>query len=295
MARSLVEASHWESSSVSRYFVQFTQHAGNEFWPTKVVAVVLRTSSPPWEASSTGPRGGQEWIMKTKRKTGSSGDTKEKLPERPVGSYSKYRSGRILRKLVPLFLSLFSFSCLTSSFPSLTNMQPSFISTFSVHPSLYLSTLFCLLFFGSSSFASSSSATTSFFFRPFVFYSSPSSSSFILFVPFIYPFLLLRFRPFLPRPLPLLIQGVTEYMGNIYGVDSKLENDGKLCYFTVEMCWHQWISEWTFLSVSFTLQVSDFEIHQPKQMIYSCSLVEIFYEHVTYVSCTKHSGISLTS
>ena len=233
--------------------------------------------------------------MKTKRKTGSSGDTKEKLPERPVGSYSKYRSGRILRKLVPLFLSLFSFSCLTSSFPSLTNMQPSFISTFSVHPSLYLSTLFCLLFFGSSSFASSSSATTSFFFRPFVFYSSPSSSSFILFVPFIYPFLLLRFRPFLPRPLPLLIQGVTEYMGNIYGVDSKLENDGKLCYFTVEMCWHQWISEWTFLSVSFTLQVSDFEIHQPKQMIYSCSLVEIFYEHVTYVSCTKHSGISLTS
>lgn len=86
--------------------------------------------------------------MKTKRKTGSSGDTKEKLPERPVGSYSKYRSGRILRKLVPLFLSLSSFSCLTSSFPSLTNMQPSFNllrSSVSLPLHAFLSPLFWLL------------------------------------------------------------------------------------------------------------------------------------------------------
>lgn len=148
--------------------------------------------------------------MKTKRKTGSSGDTKEKLPERPVGSYSKYRSGRILRKLVPLFLSLSSFSCLTSSFPSLTNMQPSFNllrSSVSLPLHAFLSPLFWLLLLRLLLHH-----YHFFFLSSLRFLLIPSSFSFILFVPSIYPFLLLRFRPFLPRPLHPFLYRVSQNM-----------------------------------------------------------------------------------
>lgn len=91
--------------------------------------------------------------MKTKRKTGWSGIPKRNWQRGLTGSYSKYRSGRILRKFVLLFLSLLSFSCLsTRIFPSLFLLYNpcSFI-----HPFICLSrsssSRFFALFFKSSS------------------------------------------------------------------------------------------------------------------------------------------------
>ena len=90
--------------------------------------------------------------MKTKRKTGWSGIPKRNWQRGLTGSYSKYRSGRILRKLVLLFLSLSFFCFSTRIFPSLFLLYN--LCSFN-HPFIYLfrpsSSRFFALFFKSSS------------------------------------------------------------------------------------------------------------------------------------------------
>lgn len=89
--------------------------------------------------------------MKTKRKTGQSGIPKRNWQKGLTGSYSKYRSGRILRKFVLFFLSL-SFSCLSTRYPSLFLLYN--LCSFN-HPFICLSrpssSRFFALFFKSSS------------------------------------------------------------------------------------------------------------------------------------------------
>lgn len=127
--------------------------------------------------------------MKTKRKTGWSGIPKRNWQRGLTGSYSKYRSGRILRKLVLLFLSLLSFSRLfTRTFLSLFLLYNP--CSFNHQPFICLSrpssTRFFALFFKSSS----PLRHLLFFSSVFSFFTHPSSSfsSLSLLLPSIFDF-----------------------------------------------------------------------------------------------------------